>query len=109
VVLTDVRSVQVVLKQGDSVPHDSNIKRLGNKILVRQGGGTALTAPTVSDGGAAEFDAAVSGTGPWDVAVTWVAAGLSVLARGVYSRTLTITSTSAVNSPLAIPVRIEVL
>ena len=106
---TDQPSLAVVLAQGASVPHDSGIKARGDRIRVTNGGASALAAPSVSDGGAGEFDVAISGSGPWDIAVTWVGAGLSALAKGVYSRTITVTSAGAINSPLSIPVTIRVL
>jgi hypothetical protein len=108
VILTDP-AVGAVIEFGKSSPHDSTIKRSGDKIRVYSGGGSALAAPTVSDGGAAEFDVAISGSGPWDIAVTWTGAALAALARGTYSRTITVTSTGASNSPLSIPVKIIVL
>jgi hypothetical protein len=83
--------------------------RSEERLRVYQGGSAAVTAPTASDNGAAEFDVAVSGAGPWDVQVTWVGAGLSALARGTYVRNITVTSTGASNSPLSIPVTIIVL
>lgn len=102
--------ITAVMKQGtNGAPHDSNIKRLGNKIRVRSGGSVALATPTAADGGAAEFDVAVSGSGPWDVAVSWLGAGLAALPSGTTTRTLTITSVGATNSPLAIPVKIVVV
>lgn len=101
--------VQAVLAQGASVPHHSTIKGHADKIRVTQGGASALAAPSVADGGAAEFDVAISGSGPWDVTVTWLAAGLQALGKGLTSRTITVTSAGAANSPLSIPVRIHVL
>lgn len=99
--------VQAVLAQGASKPHHSTAP--GDKFRVRQGGAAALTAPTVADGGAAEFDVAISGSGPWDITITWLGAGLAALGKGLTTRTITVTSTGAANSPLSIPVRITVL
>jgi hypothetical protein len=90
-VLADPTAIAAVMAFGASVPHDSTIKHVGDKIHLTQGGTAALAAPTVGDGGAAEFDVAISGAG------------------GVYNRTITVTSAGAVNSPLSIPVTINVL
>jgi hypothetical protein len=108
-VLADPTAIAAVMAFGASVPHDSTIKHVGDKIHLTQGGTAALAAPTVGDGGAAEFDVAISGAGPWDVQLTWNAGTLAGLARGVYNRTITVTSAGAVNSPLSIPVTINVL
>ena len=108
-ILSDVTLVQAVLEQGKVQPHDSTVKRHGDKLRIRQGGSVALTAPSVADGGAAEFDVAISGAGPWDVAVTWSGAALAALAKGITTRTITLTSVGAANSPLSIPVKLIVL
>lgn len=108
-IYTDQPSLSVVLEQGKTVPHDSGIKRRGDKIRVTNGGGTVLAAPSVSDNAAAEFDVAISGAGPWDVTVSWIGGALSALAKGTYNRTITVTSAGATNSPLSIPVTIRVL
>lgn len=108
-IYTDAPAVAVVLKQGDTVPHDSTIKRRGDKIRVYQGGSVALAAPAASDNAAAEFDVALTGSGPWDIALTWIGASLSALAKGTYGRTITVTSAGATNTPLSIPVTIRVL
>jgi hypothetical protein len=108
-IIADTTTVQAVLAQGASAPHDTSIKRHGDKIRIRQGGSSALAAPSVSDGGAAEFDVAISGSGPWDVAITWTAAGLQALSKGTTTRTITVTSAGASNSPLSISVKLIVL
>jgi hypothetical protein len=107
--LSDVTTIQAVLELGKQQPHDSTIKRSGDKFRIRQGGGATLAAPSVADGGAAEFDVAISGSGPWDVSVTWSGAGLAALAKGTTTRTITVTSVGATNSPLSIPVKLIVL
>jgi hypothetical protein len=108
-IYTSQPTIAAVVEFGKSAPHDSTIKRGGDKLRVYQGGSSALTAPTVSDGGAAEFDVALSGSGPWDVQLTWSGAALAALSRGTVTRTITVTSTGASNSPLSIPVKITVL
>jgi len=106
-IYTDQTSIVAVMEQGKSL-HDTTLRR-GDKFRIYQGGSTALAAPSVADGGAAEFDVAISGSGPWDVTVTWAAAALAALAKGTYNRTITVTSAGATNSPLSIPVTIRVL
>jgi hypothetical protein len=90
-------------------PQDSTIKRLGDKVRITSGGATAIAAPTVDDGGAAEFDVSLSGSGPWDIAVAWSAGALQALAKGIYSRSINVASVGASNTPLSIPVNITVL
>lgn len=108
-IYSDVTSISAVMAQGASKPHDTNIGGgTSPKWKLRQGGATALAAPAVADGGAAEFDVAISGTGPWDITLTWVSAGLQALSKGVTTRQVQVTSAGAVNTPLNIPVRIEV-
>jgi hypothetical protein len=107
-ITSDVPAVQAVMKAGDVKPHDSTIKRTSDAFSVRQGGTASIAAPTVATA-AAEFSVARTGSGPWTVTVTWIGAALTSLARGVYSRTITLTSAGAANSPLSVPVRIEVL
>jgi hypothetical protein len=106
---SEVPAVAAVFKAGSTIPHDSTIKRLGDKIRIGSGGSTGIATPTAADGGAAEFDVSLSGSGPWDIAVSWIGAGLSVLTRGTYSRTIAVTSAGATNSPLSIPVTLTVL
>jgi hypothetical protein len=108
-ITSDAPAVAAVVEFGKSSPHDSTIKRQGDRLRIYQGGSGALTAPTVSDGGAAEFDVAISGSGPWDIQLTWSGAALAALGRGTVTRTITVTSTGASNSPLSIPVKITVL
>lgn len=105
-ILPESQLVQVTMEQGKNKPHDTNLR--GDKLRILQGGSSALAAPSVADGGAAEFDVSITGSGPWDILFTWLAAGCAALARGVTMRTLTITSAGAANSPLAIPVRFHV-
>lgn len=109
VIYSEAPAITAVMAQGKSVPHDSTIKREGDAFAVRPAGQGAMAAPTITDNGAAEFDIALSGSGPWTIALTWLGAGLSALTRGVYARTITVTSVGAANSPLNIPVTIIVL
>jgi hypothetical protein len=89
--------VNAVIDQGVSQPPlNSNIGPKNaptGQIKVKQAGTVARAAPTAGDGGAAEFDVAVSGSSPeWTVTLTWLSAGLAALPLGKTSRTVTITS-----------------
>jgi hypothetical protein len=103
--------VNAVIDQGiNQVPLNSNIgpkNAATGQILVRSAGTVTIANPTAGDGSAAEFDVAVSGSSPlWIVTVTWLGAGLAALPLGKTTRTITITSAGATNSPLAVPVAI---
>src|SRR5215210_1915684 len=96
--------INVLIHQGrNDQPRDSNVKHIGYRLRWRSGGTVAITTPTVSDNGAAEFDVSVVGN---EIVITWVGSALAALPLGTTTRTLTVTSTGASNSPMAIPVRI---
>lgn len=69
--------------------------------------GAAMAGVSVSDGSAAEFDVSVADAA--NLSVTWSGSALGALAKGVYSRTITVTAAGAAGSPKAVPVRIEVV
>lgn len=107
-IYSDPPGVNAVMKQGQTTPHHSTLKS-GNTIRVSNSTGGSMAQVTASDNGAAEFDVAPTAltTAPYNLVLTW--ADLSGLAKGVYSRVITITAAGAGGSPKGIPVVITVI